>query len=225
MSSNRTKVFASGLKNPSTKFLEWKSKDKYFSYYDKDKSLNVEVQLPLRFVVLEELSTIKGWSDSNSSGIYSNEVKFLSTQELNVKPFKGNPIAKGLYSVIKDVVKMAGGHYIKSVYVMLENGDLANIQLKGSAVQAWGEFTKVNRNKLSNQWTVIDKAIAGKKGSVTYSTPNAVLGEVLTDSEGSLADVAYNGLEAYLNAYLVKSDVVVAEAEEEALELEEELAF
>lgn len=217
MSSNRTKVFASGVKNPSTQFLEWKSKDKCFSYYDKEGMLNVNIALPLKFVVLEELSTIKGWSDSNASGIYSNEVKFLSTQELTVKPFKGNPIAKGLYSEIKDVVKMAGGHYVKSVYIMLENGKLANIQLKGSAVQAWGEFTKANRNKLTTNWTVIDKAIAGKKGSVTYSTPNAVLGDVL-DAEGeSHADLAYNTLEAYLNVYLAKP-VVAEEAEEEVYE-------
>ena len=205
MSSNRTKVFASGVKNPSTQFLEWKSKDKCFSYYDKESTNNVNVALPLKFVVLEELSTIKGWSDSNSSGIYSNEVKFLSTQELVVKPFKGNPIAKGLYSEIKDNVKMAGGHYVKSVYIMLEDGALANIQLKGSAVQAWGEFTKVNRNKLSSNWIVIDKAVAGKKGSVTYSTPNAILGDLLNPTEEGSADEAYNTLEAY-KSYLEDYD-------------------
>lgn len=224
MSSNRTKVFASGVKNPATQFLEWKSKDKCFSFYDKLGEANVEVKLPFKFVVLEELSTIKGWSDSNASGIYSNEVKFLSTQELVVKPFKGNPIAKGLYSEIKDSVKMAGGHYVKSVYIMLENGALANIQLKGSAVQAWGEFTKANRSKLASNWTIIDKAIAGKKGSVTYSTPNAVLGDVLNPTEEENADMAYNTLEAYLNVYLSKVDVVVGESEV-ALEPEEELAF
>lgn len=232
MSSNRTKVFASGVKNPSTQFLEWKSKDKCFSYYDKEiadscstpeeakEKANVQVKLPLKFVVLEELSTIKGWSDSNSSGIYSNEVKFLSTQELVVKPFKGNPIAKGLYSEIKDNVKMAGGHYVKSVYIMLEDGALANIQLKGSAVQAWGEFTKVNRNKLASNWTVIDKAVSGKKGSVTYSTPNAILGDALNPTEEGSADEAYNTLEAYLNVYLVKVDAPVVEEIEVEAELE-----
>ena len=41
--SNRTPVFAGGSKNPATKFLEWKSDQKGFSYYDKGLSKNVEV--------------------------------------------------------------------------------------------------------------------------------------------------------------------------------------
>lgn len=76
------------------------------------------------------------------------------------------------------------------------------------------------RNKLASNWTVIDKAIAGKKGSVTYSTPNAILGDVLTVADEVFADVAYNTLEAYLNVYLVKVDAPVVEEIEVEAELE-----
>lgn len=60
--------------NPARKFLEWKSDDKCFSYYDKEKKENVKVELPLTFVILEHYHTVKGWNDKSESGIYANEV-------------------------------------------------------------------------------------------------------------------------------------------------------
>ena len=60
--------------NPTSKFMEWKSNNKSFSYYDKENKQNVEVKLPLTFLVLEEFHTIKGFSDADQTGIYSNEI-------------------------------------------------------------------------------------------------------------------------------------------------------
>ena len=54
---------------------------------------------------------------------------------------------------------------------MLQDGTLANIQLKGSAVAQWGEFCKSGRNRLSDEWVTVEKAIDGKKGSVKFTTP------------------------------------------------------
>ena len=116
MSSNRQGAFSTPQSNPSTKFIDWKSNDKWFSYYDKDKKENVQIPLPFKFLALDELHSVKGWNDATSSGIYSNEVKFISKEILTVKPFKGNEIAKGLYKDIKDKVQSAGGHYVKSIY-------------------------------------------------------------------------------------------------------------
>lgn len=200
--SNRAKAFEGTQKNPSTKFFDWKSNDKQFSFYDREKEANVLVPLPFKFVVLDELHTIKGWDDSSQSAIYSNEVKYISKQEMTVKPFKGNEIAKGLYSLIKDKVKSAGGHYVKSIYIMLESGELANIQLKGSSVQAWGEFTKANKSKLTENWIEVNEAIEAKKGSVKYSTPNFTIGKSLNDKESKSADNNFDTLEAYLKQYL-----------------------
>ncbi len=146
--SNRRNAFAQPQSNPATKFLEWKSNDQCFEYYDKEAQKKVQVPLPFKFLVLDELHTVKGWNDATQSAIYSNEVKYISKEPMTVKPFKGNEIAKGLYKDIKDKVVSAGGHYTKSIYIMLEDGLLANIQLKGSAVQKWGEFTNKTRNRL-----------------------------------------------------------------------------
>jgi hypothetical protein len=209
MSSNRAKAFQAPLSNPAKRFLEWKSNEKCFSYYDKEKKENVSVALPFKFLVLDQLHTVSGWNDATSSGIYSNEVKFISKQVMTVKPFKGNEIAKGLYADIKEKVKNAGGHYVKSIYIMLEDGTLANIQLKGSAVQQWGEFTNKSLSRLPEEWVVVDKAVDGKKGAVKYTTPGFTFGGSLSDKEAAQADLVFDELETYLKAYLIKEEAPV----------------
>ena len=209
--SNRRQAFAQPKANPSTKFLDWKSNDKCFEYYDKEKQEKVSVPLPFKFLVLDELHTIKGWNDASSSGIFSNEVKFISKEVMTVKPFKGNEIAKGLYKDIKEKIVAAGGHYVKSIYIMLEDGSLANLQLKGSAVQKWGEFTQKTRNRLPDEWVQVTKAIEGKKGAVKFFTPDFSFERSISDTEAVQADEAFNVLETYLKAYLVKTEPIVEE--------------
>jgi len=207
--SNRRQAFAQPQSNPSTKFIEWKSNDKCFSYYDKDEQKNISIPLPFKFLVLDELHTIKGWNDATSSAIYSNEVKFISKETLTVKPFKGNEIAKGLYKDIKEKIVAAGGHYTKSIYIMLEDGSLANIQLKGSAVQKWGDFTQKTRNRLPDEWVQVASALDGKKGAVKFWTPEFTFFKSLSESEMDLADEGFNILETYLKAYLVKAEPII----------------
>jgi hypothetical protein len=206
--SNRRQAFAQPQSNPSTKFLEWKSNEKCFEFYDKENKVKVPVPLPFRFLALDELHSVKGWSDSCQSAIYSNEVKFISKEILTVKPFKGNEIAKGLYSDIKEKVKAAGAHYVKSIYIMLEDGSLANIQLKGAACQSWGDFTKNNRSRLPDEWVSVSKVVEGKKGAVKFYTPDFTFYKSLSESEMDLADEAFGILETYLKAYLVKAEPI-----------------
>jgi hypothetical protein len=207
--SNRRQAFAQPQSNPATKFIDWKSNDKCFSYYDKENKLNVSIPLPFKFLALDEMHTVKGWSDSCQSAIYSNEVKFISKEIMTVKPFKGNEIAKGLYSDIKEKVKAAGAHYVKSIYVMLEDGTLANIQLKGAACQIWGDFTNKNKSRLPDEWVTVKSATEGKKGAVKYYTPDFAFDKSLSESEMQQADDAFGILETYLKAYLVKSEPVI----------------
>ena len=50
--SNRRGAFSQPQSNPATKFFDWKSNDKCFSYYDKEKQENVLVPLPFKFLNL-----------------------------------------------------------------------------------------------------------------------------------------------------------------------------
>jgi len=220
--SNRRQAFQTPQQNPATKFIEWKSNEKCFSYYDKEKEENVLIPLPFTFLVLDELHTVKGWNDATSSAIYSNEVKYISKEIMNIKPFKGNEIAKGLYKDIKDKIVAAGGHYVKSIYIMLEDGTLANLQLKGSAVQKWGEFTQKKRNRIPDEWIKVSKALEGKKGAVKFNTPEFLFFKSLSETEAEQADEVFNILEAYLTTYLVRQIEVV---EPEIVEPEDDLEF
>ena len=211
ITSNRRQAFAQPQSNPATKFIDWKSNEKCFSYYDKEEAKNVLIPLPFTFLVLDELHTIKGWNDATSSSIYSNEVKFISKEVMTVKPFKGNEIAKGIYKDIKEKIVAAGGHYTKSIYIMLEDGTLANIQLKGSAVQKWGDFSQKTKSRFADEWVTVANVEEGKKGAVKFTTPLFSFQKSLTADESNMADTAFNTLETYLKAYLVKAEPVIEE--------------
>lgn len=220
--SNRKNAFSTPQSNPSKKFISWKSNGKNFSYYDRDLKENVLIELPFRFLVLDELHSVSGWNDATSSGIYSNEVKFISKEPMTVKPFKGNEIAKGLYKDIKDKIVAAGGHYVKSIYIMLEDGSLANLQLKGSAVQAWGEFTQKTRSRLTDEWVQVATAKEGKKGAVKFNVPEFTFLKSLSDLEAEQADTAFNTLEAYLKTYLAKSEPIPIVEEVDDVEVDDD---
>jgi len=168
--------------NPATKFLSWSSNDKCFKYYDKEKEQNVMVSLPMKFVILEHYHTVKGWNDASESGIYSNEVLFTGTEEMEVKSFKGGLIAKGFYKEIKHKVHEAGGHYCRSVYVVLETGELANLSLKGSAVSEYSDFTKNAEHLWQKNWMSVTEFKEMKKGSIKYTVPVFGIADEIKDA-------------------------------------------
>jgi len=200
----RQSEFQTTSSNPTKKNFEWKSDDKCFAYYDKDKKENVKIELPFKFLTLMEFHTIKGWNDKNQCGVYSNEVKMIGQDELNVRLFKSNQFVKGIYKDIKDTIVAMGGHYTKSIYVMLEDGTIANVNIKGSSVQSWGDFTQKTRSRLSDEWIQVENAIELKKGKVEYSIPEFKFATSLSDKESNLADNAYNELKSYIDGYLLK---------------------
>jgi len=219
--------------NPTKKYLEWKSNDKAFDYYDsalkekllregktedeikKNKLANVKVNLPLKFVFLQHYHTVKGYNDASKSGITSNEVYYISSEPMTVRAFKGGTIAEGLYKEIKQDITNAGGKYHRSVYVMLEDGTIANLSFKGAVVREWSEFFSDNQSLLDNQWIEINESKDQKKGSVKYSTPDFTLGKSLTSKESGMADASASDLKLYLDEYFRKDEQEAVMAEEE----------
>lgn len=217
----RQDEFKTVSQNPSKYFLEWKSDKGNFEYYDKETEQKIDVNLPFKFLTLKEMHTVKGWSDSSESAIWSNEVKYIGTEELKVRSFKGGEIATGLYKDIKNRVKDFGGHYVKSIYIMTEDGEIWNLQLKGSAVQQWGDFTQKTKSRLGDEWVEVTGADQRKKGSIKYSVPIFTFNTSLSEDEGEQADLAYATLETYIKDYL--EDKAISNKVDEELDLVQDI--
>lgn len=161
------------LTNPSKHFMSWSGSKGELSWFSKDKQAEIPVKLPFTFMVLDELSTITGYSKPDKSGFWSNEVKNITRDELTVRLKSGIRYA-GLYKNEQGIVQMPkGARYTKSVYIAHLGGDgeyiLGNLKLTGSALTAWIEFNK--NIKVENGTVVLKEAktVEGELGE--YHVP------------------------------------------------------
>src|SRR6185295_2040393 len=179
-----------GTRNPATRWFEWAGGDQggFIRWYDKDAKADVKIDGAFTFLLLDELSTVKGWHEPSESGIYANEVRDLRSDALVVKSFKGGELASGLYTTIKDRIVAKGGHYHGSIYVAYKDGDtlkIGNLGLKGAALGAWMDFKKAASSKKDaagknvKAYFVDAVTISGyeqaKKGGTTYRIPKFAL--------------------------------------------------
>ena len=135
------------LTNPAKRFFEWSGGKGELSYYDKEKQERFTLPLPFDFLVLDELATITGWSDQDESRYWSNEVRSVAKEELNVRTVKGTKEV-GLYKDLTQV-RSKGAKYAQSVYIAYRDSNggidqlvIGNIKMSGVALTAWIEFKK-----------------------------------------------------------------------------------
>jgi len=199
-----------GVRNPSTRWFEWAGgKDGGFvRYYDKEKKENVVLELPFVFILLDELSTVRGWHDPSDSGIYCNEVRDTRQDTLVVKSFKGGELASGLYAQIRDRVKAIGGHFQSSTYITFKSDDknlaLGNLAFKGAALNAWVEFKNAHRSDVYKQAVSIFGYTDARKGSTDYRIPKFALKPIAPETDTAAIEIDRE-LQAYLTGYLNKS--------------------
>ena len=212
-----------GVKNPSRRWFEWAggSDGGVIRYYDKEKKENITLALPVVFILLDELATVRGWHDPSESGIYCNEVRDTRQDTFVVKAFKGGELASGLYATIRDRIKAVGGHFQSSCYVGFKDSassplELGNLSFKGAALNAWVEFKTANRVELFKQAFAITGYKDAKKGATAYRVPTFALRAI--SSETDQAAIALDQeLQDYLSSYLKKSrDDQAATAAKEA---------
>lgn len=198
-------------KNPAKTFLKWDGTKGGFNYWDKAKGENIHVDLPVTFMVLDTLATIKGFSDKEQSGFWSNEIRTgnikKDTLTVRIKD-KADPTGKrskiagkGLYSDIVANKNCTGAKFCQSVYIAFKNGDqyeMANIQMTGSALSSWIEFgktTDIFKGAIS-----VTKMTEGKKGVTKYKIPVFEKVEVPADAEDKAIELDKE-LKAYLEGY------------------------
>lgn len=196
-----TKSTAPKVPSPVKKYLEWKSNEKTFGYYDKESGKNVFLKLPLKFLVLKQLSCVRGFNEASNSGIYSNEVTFMS-EPITVRTSKGDYKKEGVFKDMKLELKADGAKYNRNIYAMTSEGELVCVTFKGATMFAWGSFsekvegntTEENaalRKRLLDEWVVVSAAESKKKGAVKYSVPVLAFDKKITAKEALKADELY----------------------------------
>lgn len=204
-----------GARNPSTRWFEWAggAEGGFVRWYDKEKKEHVRFDGAFVFLLLDELSTVKGWHESSESAIYANEVRDLRQEVLVVRSFEGGELASGLYTGIRDRVSAIGGHYCTSIYLAYKEADglkLGNLSLKGAALSAWMDFKRISPMKKdasgkSARAYFVDAVKIGsyeqaKKGGTTYRVPVFSLAPV-TESTNQQAVALDLELQAFLADY------------------------
>lgn len=188
------------LTNPAQHFFEWGGKDGQLTWYDKENQKKVQVKLPFSFIVLDQLSTITGYSKQNESGFWSNEVRNIKKDDLYVKTKKG-AFEAGLYDTLTHTLK-GGGKFAKSIYIAHKIKDdwvIGNIKASGSALSAWIEFTKrynVESGKINMARGEAQDAPTGQ------FYPPVFTWEKWSDEEYKAALELDKELQVYLSSYL-----------------------
>ncbi len=162
------------LKNPVQMFIEWNNKG-YFSYYNKETKQEVSLS-KMRFVVLDQLNTIKGFHKATQTGIFANEVHNLSKEDFKVQTYKKLLVAGGKYNDIKDTIKAVGGKFCKAVYVLLFNEEgtdfnFVSLQLTGASLNVWFD-TLDNLTNLYETGFIWDGSFSNEtNGGISYTKP------------------------------------------------------
>lgn len=186
--------------NPAIKFFQWSGDQGVVKYYDKEKSENVFLQTPFKFIVLDTLSTVTGYSDTDNSGFWSNEVRSIKSEPFVVKTRNGVK-KEGLWSEIGEGLKSQGAKFATSVYIAYFNKEtkeieLCNFKFFGSSITQWIEFLKNNRGP---GVSIVGNEEA-KKGRTTYYTPVFEALKV-NDEQLSKAISLDQELQKYLDKY------------------------
>ncbi len=215
-----------GSRNPSTRWFEWAGGEEggFVRFYDKETKKQIPVDGAFAFLLLDELSTVKGWHEASESSIYSNEVRDTRQEVLVVRSFEGGELASGIYTSIRDRIVALGGHYCVSMYLGYKEGDglkIGNLNLKGAAAGAWMEFKRNSpakkdaSGKSARAYLVDAVKISGydqmKKGGTTYRVPKFALAPVteVTNQQAVALDVE---LQAFFADYFKRTRSEAASA-------------
>src|SRR4030042_4926151 len=199
------------LKNPAVKFIEFKGEAGIFQYYDKETEKNIEIPLPIYFVVLDELHTVKGYNKSLKSGVYSNEVRNIKDELMSVRVFKSDTKIVGKWDNIKGEVERIQGGYSKSVYAGLITKDrpmeIVNFQFHGASRSPWFDYKGDKEKKGVSIIGVVDS----ENGTVKFKRP--VFKPInLRPVDIQQATELDKILQTYLKSYLARSEEEIADS-------------
>lgn len=205
----RTAPASEGLQNPAKIFIQWKSKNKAFSYYNKEKKEDVLLPMPFSFIPIHVCRTVKGYNHKKNKTFISNEVEDLKNTPLTVVSY--NNLTKerkteyqGLYADIKEDFDQ-NIKYTESLYAAIKNkkGELSlvNIQLNGAGLHHWFDFVKAN--DIWKGSVKVSSTSKEKNGDVDYHAPVYVIDKISKEDDIKAGELQ-NVIKTYLAQYFAK---------------------
>jgi hypothetical protein len=206
------------LQNPAVRFFDWSAKQGQIRYYDKEAKENVDVKMPFRFLVLDQLSQIGGGKKVGQGknkefiGYYSNAVrKFDINKEKFIVKDKNGVVGEGSYQEVKAIT---GAKLVAGLYIAFFDDDkklqIGHLKLHGSAMGAWFEFSK-GKNVEQGVITVAKGEEERDEDDKVYYLPAYSQSNGLTDETEAAAIELDEQLQKYLTVYFNKAQ----DAEEE----------
>lgn len=207
--TGRKKPDNQALTNPSKFFLQWKSKEESFIYYNKEKKEDVKMPKPFVFIPLSMAYTLKGYNQKKAKSYISNEVENLETDIISVKSYDAakNSTTEwtGTFKDIKDVMD-DNIKYTISLYAAIKSrkGEmtLVNLQLNGAALFHWFEFAK--KNDIWSSAVKVEKDTDEKNGAVKYKAPVYELIDLSSEDDITAGELQAE-IEGYLKEYFKKN--------------------
>lgn len=184
-------------KSPVQHYATWKagSDGGFFEQETYNKELNVNEKTQLTFTdfyFVGASNRLKGFDKNlgeRGLSVQSNLIDFSKPeQRVVIKTKGGDKVFSGTYQEVKawsENYKGADGKNILKSHIVLyvvHNGELYDLELKGSGLASWINFYEAHKYKKELYDNKISFTVeTGKNGAVTYKTPKFQIGVV--DSE------------------------------------------
>lgn len=199
--------------NPATRFLDWTGGDGKLVYYDRVQKINIEVALPFRFLVLDEVATVGGGIDEDGQykGYFSNSIRPLDAKSATFtvrssQNGKTRVEATGTWADIKGM--LTGAKYVKGLYIAFNDADgnlqLGYLKIRGAALGPWIDLLAEHKDIYAGAYAITDKE-AKKKGTNNYFAPVITFTDNVKE-ETAEAAFALDAeiLQPYLKAYFAQ---------------------
>ncbi len=205
----RRKPDNQALTNPAKFFIQWKSKEESFIYYNKDKKVDVKMPKPFQFIPLSMAYTLKGYNQKKQKSYIANEIENIETDVFSVKSYdvtkKATTEWTGTFKDIKDIMD-DNIKFTISLYAAIKSkkGEmtLVNLQLNGAALFHWFNFAKTN--DIWSNAIKVEKETDEKNGAVNYKAPVYEIAS-LSKADDIEAGKLQTEIENYLKEYYAKN--------------------
>ncbi len=160
------------VQNPCEQWICFKGGEGVFKFWNSDEQKEVEMELPLKFIVLDELIKVTGYNKVTDSGIYSNEVRSTRKEKLHIRTWKGVDELQGFYSDIRNSIVAWGGKFTKSIYAALITPDglkMVNFEFRGAAFSKWLNWSK--KKPFDKIIVTVVETKEDSNGSISFKVP------------------------------------------------------